>query len=90
MKLGVITPIGPGHADAYQACLGSIRNAWSNNRGKFTGLEVISMDDLQGRIKAAGAIDNFSLSPENHFLRCKHESMHSPPPNSSRWSSLSR
>ena len=49
MKLGVITPIGPGHADAYQACLGSIRNAWSNNRGKFTGLEVISMDDLQGR-----------------------------------------
>lgn len=49
MKLGVITPIGPGHEEAYQACLGSIQNAWHNNSGKFTGLEVIGMNDPQGR-----------------------------------------
>jgi SAM-dependent methyltransferase len=48
MKVGIITPIGPGHESSYQATIESIQTAWHNHRGSFTGLEVIDMPDPQG------------------------------------------
>lgn len=48
MKLGVITPVGPGHEEAYAACRQSVLDAWAYNPGPFTALELLPMWDLQG------------------------------------------
>lgn len=49
MKVGFITPIGPGHKDAYEACRQSIEVAWGNNKGRFAELEILPMWDLEGK-----------------------------------------
>jgi FkbM family methyltransferase len=49
MRLAIITPIGPGHKDDYSACLKSIKTAWAHNQGKFEGIEIIPMWDLEGK-----------------------------------------
>jgi len=48
MKIACITPVGPGHKEVYKECINSIQNAWDNNPGKFTFLEILGMDDLEG------------------------------------------
>ena len=48
MKLGIITPIGPGHVESYQKCLESINFAWDKSKGNFSSLEIIMQPDLEG------------------------------------------
>ncbi|HEX4327076.1 MAG TPA: FkbM family methyltransferase [Burkholderiales bacterium] len=48
MKLGIVTPVGPGHQEAYEACLQSIQQAWEHDQGGFSELEILPMWDLQG------------------------------------------
>ncbi|HEY4372952.1 MAG TPA: FkbM family methyltransferase [Burkholderiales bacterium] len=48
MKLGVITPVGPGHEGAYEACRQSVLDAWAYQQGPFTELELLPMWDLKG------------------------------------------
>lgn len=48
MKLAVITPIGPGHAQAYEVCKHSIEAAWQHHRGPFESIEILSLWDLKG------------------------------------------
>jgi SAM-dependent methyltransferase len=49
MKLAIITPVGPGHEEIYKECLQSIKYAWDKNSGKFTSIEIIALDDLEGK-----------------------------------------
>lgn len=49
MKCAVITPVGPGHEEAYQVCLNSIEAAWNYGHGPFNALEIIPMWDLEGQ-----------------------------------------
>ena len=48
MKLAVITPIGPGHEQAYETCKKSIEAAWKHHRGPFDTIEILSLWDLNG------------------------------------------
>jgi cellulose synthase/poly-beta-1,6-N-acetylglucosamine synthase-like glycosyltransferase len=48
MKIGIITPIGPGHEKSYELCKQSINIAWEFNKGPFRDLEIIAMPDLHG------------------------------------------
>ena len=48
MKIGIITPIGPGHETSYESCKQSIEIAWQFNKGPFTDLEIIAMPDPHG------------------------------------------
>lgn len=48
---GVITPIGPGHEQAYQElCLQSIRVAMQKSKGPFDEILIIPVWDLDGKI----------------------------------------
>lgn len=49
MKVGIITPIGPGHKEVYTICESSIKNAWDYNPGRFDEIEIIAMWDLEGQ-----------------------------------------
>ena len=50
MKCGLITPIGPGHAQLFeQSCRPSIEAAWGYHHGPFDALLVYPMDDTEGR-----------------------------------------
>lgn len=48
MKIGIITPIGPGHETSYESCKQSIDIAWQFNKGPFTDIEIIAMPDPHG------------------------------------------
>lgn len=50
MKLGIITPIGPGHEDAYRSCSASIDAAVRKGTGAFENVEKIPVYDLQGSL----------------------------------------
>ena len=50
MKCGIVTPVGPGHADLYAAgCRPSIERAWSYDHGPFEDVILYAMDDGEGR-----------------------------------------
>lgn len=49
-RCAVVTPVGPGHRDLYRECEASVRDAWRGNRGPFTHLELIAIDDQEGRL----------------------------------------
>jgi hypothetical protein len=49
MKIGIITPVGPGHEVLALECLNSVMKAWNYSRGKFTAIELIMMPDLEGK-----------------------------------------
>ena len=49
MKIGVITPVGPGHEASYKVCKQSIQIAWEFNKGPFLELEIIAMSDPLGQ-----------------------------------------
>lgn len=46
----VVTPIGPGHEDAYAECRASVRAAWRAGRGPFARLHAIAVEDCAGRL----------------------------------------
>jgi len=48
MKIGIITPIGPGHEKSYETCKQSINIAWEFDKGPFLELEIIAMPDPYG------------------------------------------
>jgi FkbM family methyltransferase len=48
MKCAVVTPIGPGHQDAYALCRQSVEQAFAQHPGPFNGLELIGLDDSAG------------------------------------------
>ena len=50
LRLAVVTPVGPGHADLYTQCRASVEAAWQHGRGPFTALECIAVDDGEGRL----------------------------------------
>jgi glycosyltransferase involved in cell wall biosynthesis len=50
MKCGVITPVGPGHADSYRFCASSIEIAAQNSTGPFEVIELIPVFDLEGKL----------------------------------------
>lgn len=50
MKCGVITPIGPGHAELFaQSCRPSVERALAYSRGPFDEITLFAMDDTEGR-----------------------------------------
>ena len=51
----VVTPVGPGHAQAYRDCERSINAAWRCSRGPFTALDLLAIDDSTGRLGRSGA-----------------------------------
>ena len=55
MKCGIITPIGPGHKDAYESCAISIEIAAQNNLGPFESIERIPVYDLEGKLGRSAA-----------------------------------
>lgn len=55
MKLGIITPIGPGHEEAYIACSASIDAAIAHNKGLFTHIEKIAIPDVNGKLGRSAA-----------------------------------
>ena len=55
MKLGIVTPVGPGHEDAYLACSASIDAAVERGMGAFTSVEKIPVYDLQGALGRSAA-----------------------------------
>ena len=55
MKLGIITPIGPGHENAYRSCSASIDAAIKKGTGAFKNVEKIPVYDLHGEIGRSAA-----------------------------------
>lgn len=55
MKLGIITPVGPGHEDAYLACSASIDAAVRKGTGLFKSIEKIPIFDLEGKLGRSAA-----------------------------------
>ena len=71
MKIGIITPVGPGHDEIYEICKQSIVNAWKQNNGPFTELEIIAMPDPDGQQgRSARRNDGIKLAKNNqcHWL----------------------
>ncbi len=58
LSCGVITPIGPGHAEIYRECRASIERATTQSRGPFERVDIVSVDDTKaelGRSRARNA-----------------------------------
>jgi tetratricopeptide (TPR) repeat protein len=49
-RCAVITPVGPGHEKLYDECLDSINRAFANNKGIFSEIVPISIDDTGGKL----------------------------------------
>jgi len=47
MKIGIITPIGPGHEVVYKEAIASIETAWKYHTGLFTNLHILPQWDLK-------------------------------------------
>ena len=50
LRLAVVTPVGPGHAELYAQCRASVNAAWRYSRGPFTALDLIAVDDGKGEL----------------------------------------
>ncbi len=58
LSCGVITPIGPGHAEIYRECRASIERATARSQGPFERVDIVSVDDTKaelGRSRARNA-----------------------------------
>lgn len=67
MKIGIITPVGPGHENSYETCRQSINIAWEFHKGPFSDLQIIPMSDphgQEGRSKRRN--DGIRLAKESH------------------------
>jgi hypothetical protein len=49
-KCAIITPVGPGHQKLYDECLVSIQKTFSHNRGNFSEIIPIRVDDPKGKL----------------------------------------
>ena len=66
MKIGIITPVGPGHEQSHAMCKQSIGIAWEFNKGPFLDLEIISMPDPHGQEgRSRRRNDGIQLAKEN-------------------------
>jgi glycosyltransferase involved in cell wall biosynthesis len=54
-KCTVITPIGPGHAEASAACVESVKHAMAFSTGPFSSVEHLTIDDTQARLGRSAA-----------------------------------
>ena len=50
LRVAVVTPVGPGHADLYAQCRASVEAAWRHGRGPFTALSFVAVDDGVGSL----------------------------------------
>ncbi|MDH4028292.1 MAG: tetratricopeptide repeat protein, partial [Nitrospirota bacterium] len=54
-RLAVITPVGPGHKKLYDECLASVNEACSRNKGRFSEILTIRVDDPDGALGRSAA-----------------------------------
>jgi tetratricopeptide (TPR) repeat protein len=47
-RCAVVTPVGPGHEAFYEHCLASIEKSFKGNRGRFSEIIPIKIDDTEG------------------------------------------
>lgn len=50
MKCGIVTPIGPGHSEAYGSCKLSIQFATERGMGPFSSVELFPIDDQRAQL----------------------------------------
>lgn len=50
LRVAVVTPVGPGHADLYAECRASVQAAWRCGRGPFSAITCIAVDDSEGKL----------------------------------------
>ena len=55
MKLGIITPVGPGHEKIIDRCNLSISEAQTYGLGPFRSIERIIIDDTEGQLGRSAA-----------------------------------
>lgn len=55
MKCAVITPVGPGHEYLSPDALDSAQDAFTFNRGPFSELVILKIDDTQGKMGRSAA-----------------------------------
>ena len=66
MKCGIVTPVGPGHEDAYQRCAISVDLAVKNSMGPFTSVVKIPVYDLEGK-SGRSAARNLGIEKANEL-----------------------
>jgi len=49
-KCAVITPVGPGHELLYEECIASVKNSYEKEKGRFSEVIYIKVDDTDGRL----------------------------------------
>jgi tetratricopeptide (TPR) repeat protein len=49
-RCAVITPVGPGHEDLYNECLASILKSFDTEKGNFSEVMPIRIDDIHGKL----------------------------------------
>ena len=49
-KCAIITPVGPGHEGLYEECLASINKSYDDNKGRFSEIILVRVDDTDGRL----------------------------------------
>ena len=47
-RCAVVTPVGPGHGAFYEHCLASIEKSFKGNKGRFSEIIPIKIDDTEG------------------------------------------
>jgi len=50
LRVAVVTPVGPGHAELYKQCRASVDAAWRHGHGPFSALNLIDIDDSDGKL----------------------------------------
>ena len=49
-RCAVITPVGPGHEDLYRQCLSSIEESFQEQKGSFSEIIPIKIEDPEGKL----------------------------------------
>ena len=49
-KCAVITPVGPGHEGLYEECRTSINKSYNDNKGRFSEIILVRVDDTDGML----------------------------------------
>jgi FkbM family methyltransferase len=50
LRVAVVTPVGPGHAELYGQCRASVESAWRRGHGPFAAISLIAIDDGEGKL----------------------------------------
>ncbi len=50
LRVAVVTPVGPGHAELYKQCRASVESAWRQGHGPFSAISLIAVDDGEGTL----------------------------------------